>query len=158
MPPITIQPNDRHLTRYYSTIKELRAAQAEPTEGNMRRAFGTLLTSLGRRRKLTLIDEYATQGQGRRHIRPDGALIDEWKRPFAFWEAKDTSDNLYAEIENKKAAGYPLDNIIFEDTVSAVLYQGRLRSPPHNHPRKEKFRRAADPILQLQRTSAPEFQ
>ena len=123
MPPITIQPNDRHLTKYYSAIKELRAAQAKPTEGNLRRAFGTLLTGLGRRRKLTLIDEYATQGQGRRHIRPDGALVDEWKRPFAFWEAKDSSDNLFAEIENKKAVGYPLDNIIFEDTVTAVLYQ-----------------------------------
>jgi len=123
MPPITIQPNDRYLTRYYSTIKELRAAQAKPTEGNMRRAFGTLLTGLGRRRKLTLIDEYATQGQGRSHIRPDGALVDEWKRPFAFWEAKDSKDNLFAEIENKKAKGYPLDNIIFEDTVTAVLYQ-----------------------------------
>ncbi|MCY3798954.1 MAG: N-6 DNA methylase [Chloroflexi bacterium] len=89
----------------------------------MRRAFGTLLTGLGRRRKLTLIDEYATQGKGRRHIRPDGALVDEWKRPFAFWEAKDSGDNLFAEIENKKAVGYPLDNIIFEDTITAVLYQ-----------------------------------
>ncbi len=123
MAPITIQPNDRHLTKYYDTIKELRARQAKPTEGNMRRAFGTLLIGLGRRRKLTLIDEYATQGQGRRHIRPDGALVDEWKRPFAFWEAKDSGDNLFAEIENKKAVGYPLDNIIFEDTVTAVLYQ-----------------------------------
>lgn len=123
MARFTIQPNDRHLKKYYATIKELRAAQVQPTEGNMRRAFGTLLTGIGRRRKLTLIDEYATQGQGRRHIRPDGALVDEWKRPVAFWEAKDSSDNLYAEIENKKAKGYPLDNIIFEDTVTAVLYQ-----------------------------------
>ncbi len=123
MAKTTIQPNDRHLTKYYSTIKELRAAQAQPTEGNMRRAFGTLLTELGKRQKLTLIDEYSTQGQGRRHIRPDGALVDEWKRPFAFWEAKDSSDNLPAEIENKKSVGYPLDNIIFEDTVTAVLYQ-----------------------------------
>ena len=90
MAPITIQPNDRHLMKYYRTVRELRDAQVKPTEGNLRRAFGALLTGLGRRRKLTLIDEYTTQGQGRRHIRPDGALIDEWKRPFAFWEAKDS--------------------------------------------------------------------
>lgn len=123
MASTTIQPNDLQLKKYYDTIKELRNAQAKPTEGNMRRAFGTLLTGLGRRRKLTLIDEYATQGIGRRHIRPDGALVDEWQRPFAFWEAKDSSDNLYTEIEKKKAVGYPLDNIIFEDTITAVLYQ-----------------------------------
>ncbi len=139
MPPITIQPNDRHLSKYYSAIKELRAAQLKPTEGNMRRAFGTLLTSLGRRRKLTLIDEYATQGKGRRHIRPDGALVDEWKRPFAFWEAKDSSDNLFAEIENKKAVGYPLDNIIFEDTVTAVLYQDGIEARQTRIREKKNF-------------------
>lgn len=139
MASITIQPNDRHLTKYYSTIKELRDAQAEPTEGNMRRAFGTLLTGLGRRRKLTLIDEYGMQGRGRRHIRPDGALVDEWKRPFAFWEAKDSSDNLFAEIENKKEKGYPLDNIIFEDTVTAVLYQDGYESRRTSIREKQNF-------------------
>ncbi|MCY3581211.1 MAG: N-6 DNA methylase [Chloroflexi bacterium] len=123
MANITIQPSDQHLTKYYRTLQELLAVQAQPTEGNMRRAFGALLTGLGKRRKLTLIDEYSTQGLGKHRIRPDGALVDEWKRPFAFWEAKDSSDNLFAEIENKKAVGYPLDNIIFEDTVTAVLYQ-----------------------------------
>jgi hypothetical protein len=40
-----------------------------------------------------------------------------------FWEAKDTADNLKAEIEKKKKAGYPLSNIIFEDTATAILYQ-----------------------------------
>ncbi len=119
----TIQPNDSALKRYYRTIEELRTAQSQPTEGNMRRAFSALLTGLGRRRKLTFIDEYSTQGLGKRHIRPDGALVDEWKRTFAFWEAKDGNDNLYAEIEKKKDAGYPLNNIIFEDTKTAVLYQ-----------------------------------
>ena len=47
MARITIQPNDRHLAKYYETIKELRARQVEPTEGNTRRAFGTLLTRAG---------------------------------------------------------------------------------------------------------------
>ena len=124
MARITIQPNDRQLAKYYDTIKELRGQQSKPTEGNTRRAFGTLLTGLAKRRHLTLIEERqmrskTTDGS----IRADGSLVDTFNRPYAHWEAKDTSDNLYAEIENKKAAGYPLDNIIFEDTVTAVLYQ-----------------------------------
>ncbi|MFZ1011042.1 MAG: hypothetical protein WAN65_29660 [Candidatus Sulfotelmatobacter sp.] len=40
-------------------------------------------------------------------------------------EAKDTDDNLDEEIKKKKAKGYPLTNIIFEDTRTAVLYQSK---------------------------------
>ena len=40
-----------------------------------------------------------------------------------YWDAKDTSDKLDAEIEKKRKASYPLNNIIFEDTATAVLYQ-----------------------------------
>ncbi len=42
-----------------------------------------------------------------------------------WWEAKDTSDNLAAEIQKKLRAGYPARNTIFEDTQVAVLYQDR---------------------------------
>jgi hypothetical protein len=41
----------------------------------------------------------------------------------SWWEAKDTSDNLAAEIRKKLKAGYPSRNTIFEDTQVAVLYQ-----------------------------------
>ena len=124
MARITIQPNDRQLAKYYDTIKELRQQQSKPTEGNTRRAFGTLLTGLAKRRHLTLVEERQMRSKTTGgSIRTDGSLVDTFNRPYAHWEAKDTSDNLYAEIENKKAAGYPLDNIIFEDTVTAVLYQ-----------------------------------
>jgi hypothetical protein len=41
--------------------------------------------------------------------------------PFGYWEAKDTNDVLDEEIRKKTAAGYPRDNIIYEDTDSAVL-------------------------------------
>jgi hypothetical protein len=40
-----------------------------------------------------------------------------------YWEAKDTGDNLQTEIQKKIAKGYPLTNIIFEDTLQAYLYQ-----------------------------------
>ncbi len=79
---------------------------------------------MAKRRKLKLVEEHPTQAaNSTRTVRPDGALVDEFMRPFAFWEAKDSADNLFAEIDKKKAAGYPLKNIIFEDTVTAVLYQ-----------------------------------
>ncbi len=45
-----------------------------------------------------------------------------------WWEAKDTSDKLAAEIQKKLKAGYPNRNTIFEDTRLAVLYQDRAEA------------------------------
>ena len=56
-------------------------------------------------------------------IRPDGTFRDEYFLNRGYWEAKDTNDNLEAEIQKKIAKGYPLTNIIFEDTQRAYLYQ-----------------------------------
>ena len=40
-----------------------------------------------------------------------------------YWEAKDSHDDLDAEIQAKFNRGYPRDNIIFEDSLTAVLFQ-----------------------------------
>ena len=40
-----------------------------------------------------------------------------------YWEAKDTHDDLDAEIQAKFNRGYPRDNILFEDSQTAVLIQ-----------------------------------
>ena len=45
-----------------------------------------------------------------------------------YWEAKDTRDDLEAEINRKIARGYPLTNTIFEDTQRAILYQNGRRA------------------------------
>lgn len=43
--------------------------------------------------------------------------------PFGYWEAKDVGDNLEREIADKFRKGYPRDNIVFTDDVTAVLVQ-----------------------------------
>ena len=42
-----------------------------------------------------------------------------------YWEAKDTGDDLDVEIQKKFDRGYPRDNIVFEDSKTAVLVQNR---------------------------------
>ena len=56
------------------------------------------------------------------------------------WEAKDSHDGLEAEIQAKFNRGYPRDDIIFEDSRTAVLFQSgaeELRAdmsrPGHRH-------------------------
>lgn len=124
MAKISIHPQDKLLDSYYSSLKDLRQRQHIRHEGGTRRAFGELLSGIAKRKRWTLVEELSKKSSGsNRRIRLDGALRDQWQRPHAYWEAKDSADNLDAEIEKKIEAGYPLNNIIFEDTVTAVLYQ-----------------------------------
>src|SRR5712671_525339 len=53
----------------------------------------------------------------------DGALVYDVRVPFGYWEAKDEEDDLDKEIAAKFRRGYPRDNIIFEDSKTAVLIQ-----------------------------------
>ena len=50
-------------------------------------------------------------------------VLDEYGLPFAYWEAKDTDDDLLKAVEDKRDAGYPLDNILFQTPQRAILYQ-----------------------------------
>jgi predicted helicase len=45
--------------------------------------------------------------------------------PRGYCESKDTHDDLDTEIRKKRDKGYPLSNIIFEDSRVGVLYQNR---------------------------------
>ena len=60
------------------------------------------------------------------YIFPDGTLQDVFKLARGYWEAKDTDDDLDAEIQKKIGKKYPLTNTIFEDTRTAVLYQNGI--------------------------------
>ncbi len=56
-------------------------------------------------------------------IYPDGTIKDALRLDWGYWESKDTYDNLNLEIEKKLKAGYPDDNILFEDSQTVVLIQ-----------------------------------
>ena len=53
----------------------------------------------------------------------DGTVLNEYGLPFAYWEAKDMDDDLAKTIIDKREAGYPLDNILFQNPQRAILYQ-----------------------------------
>ena len=124
MPKVQIKPSDQALNNYYDNLKALRETQNIQHEGGTRRAFGTLLNEIAANLKWTLVEELSLKSShSNRLIRIDGALRDQLRLARAYWEAKDSQDDLEVEIEKKKERGYPLKNIIFEDTERAVLYQ-----------------------------------
>jgi predicted helicase len=108
------------LDRYY---KELEALKGKADyELAVRTPFLNLLTETARHVSWTLIPEQALPNGAR----PDGTLRDDY---FArgYWEAKGPDKDLEKEIADKIKKGYPLTNIIFENTKRAVLYQNKKR-------------------------------
>jgi len=95
-------------------------------EMSARSPFESLLQETARLRDWTFIAEL-TGKSGGVIIRPDGTLRDRNSLPRGYWEAKDTQDDLDTEIKRKIARGYPLSNIIFEDTQTGVLFQSKQK-------------------------------
>ncbi len=108
----------RAIDTYY---KELNVYQDKNVthETALRSAFQNLLAVFAQSASWTLIPEQRL-ANGKR---PDGTLRDAFNLPRGYWEAKDTKDDLATEIRKKISAGYPTNNIIFEDTRKAILYQ-----------------------------------
>ena len=110
-----------HIQQYHDELRRLIEYGGSDNESSIRRAFAVCLNSYCRdhREKLALIDELSY----RRGVYPDGTVKDSLRMPRGYWEAKDTRDDLDSEIQRKFNRGYPRDNIIFEDSQTAVLIQ-----------------------------------
>ena len=116
-------PSYPHIERYRTELQELIEFSGSDNELNIRPAFQGCLAAYCREHgeRLVLVPEL----EANRGVIPDGTVKDTLRMARGYWEAKDTHDNLDAEIQNKLNRGYPRDNIIFEDSQTAVLIQNR---------------------------------
>jgi predicted helicase len=115
----------QYIQSYWRKLDNLKQLSTS-NESNVRKAFEHLLENYGEEYHLTLISEYAFKPFNRVNtsdLKADGVLIDPLRIVHGWWEAKDEKDDLEKEIEAKLKKGYPSDNIIFEDTQTAVLLQ-----------------------------------
>ncbi|MEK7710604.1 MAG: type ISP restriction/modification enzyme [Planctomycetota bacterium] len=122
---VLIKPTHKAITEYYRTLADT-TAQGAANEMAIRRAFRELLATTAKLHGWTIIEEEShaadvVKGGGK--VQPDATFRDKNTLPRGYWEAKDTADDLDAEIRKKTKKGYSLVNTIFEDTRTAVLYQ-----------------------------------
>lgn len=109
---------------YRRTLAEQHRVTGSLNERVLRKAFADLLERVGRSHDLVFTNEWEGRGPRGNHIAVDGALLPAiLRKPFGYWEAKDTKDDLDREIALKRDKGYPDDNIIYEDTRTAILRQ-----------------------------------
>ena len=113
-------PSYPHIERYRAELAELIEFGGSDSELNIRPAFQGCLAAYCRdhRERLLLVPELAVGSNI-----PDGTVKDSLRMTRGYWEAKDTHDDLDAEIQAKFNRGYPNDNIVFEDSQTAVLFQ-----------------------------------
>ena len=113
-------PTYPHIDRYHADLAELIQFGGSANELSIRPAFQNCLAAYCRdhREKLALVPELQARGGV-----PDGTVKDTLRMARGYWEAKDSADDLDAEIQRKFARGYPKDNILFEDSRRAVLIQ-----------------------------------
>ena len=120
-----ISPTHSVIKTYYRDLKEIHA-QGVANELSTRSPFFNLLSDTARLHGWTTVAEM-TMKSGGRNLRPDATLRDRNNFPRGYWEAKDSADDLEAEIRKKSDLKYPLTNIIFEDTERGILYQNKER-------------------------------
>ena len=126
-----------HIEKYHADLERFIEFGGSDNEQSIRRAFAECLDSYCRdhREKLALVDELGATLRNK----PDGTVKDSLRMARGYWEAKDSHDNLDAEIQAKFNRGYPRDNIIFEDSQTAVLVQNASEAMRVNMSRGENL-------------------
>ena len=117
---MVVMPSYPHIEEYYARLQELIQFGGSDNEQSIRPAFLNCLAAYcsDHREKLVLVPELRAGA-----VIPDGTVKDTLRMARGYWEAKDTHDDLDSEIQNKFNRGYPQDNIVFEDSETAVLIQ-----------------------------------
>ena len=119
---LNLKPSHKAIRDYYATLQQY-AQQGITHEGAVSSPFDTLLHACAKQMNATFVPQHAMHTAAGNRIVIDGVVRHEHGFPFAYWEAKDIDDDLPKAIQEKRDAGYPLDNTLFQTPQRAILYQ-----------------------------------
>lgn len=108
---------------YYNSLERAIKYSKSPNEDTIKNYFWMLLNGYAHERNYEVVREVFCRGTKGRNVKPDGIVKNSWGLDVGYWESKDEKDDLQEEIDAKVNKGYPLTNILFEDSRTAVLYQ-----------------------------------
>ncbi len=108
---------------YHSEVEKIIQYGGSRKETSIRVAFQKLLESYCENPHFILIPELAYRTQYNTTVYPDGTVKNALRLPWGYWDRSDQDEDLDKEIQNKLTKGYPNDNILFEDSQTAVLIQ-----------------------------------
>lgn len=115
------------INNYYKHLDKAIKFGGSKNETSIKHAFYNLLNEYASQKDLFVAEEISTKSNKGNLIRFDGVVKDSLQNDWGYWESKDEFDDINEEIKNKFKKGYPSDNIIFEDTKTAILFQSGER-------------------------------
>ena len=122
MKKLNLKPTHKPIRDYYEALEQYE--QHDIThEGAVSNPFAFLLATCAKKAGVTLEPQHAMRSPKGNRIVIDGAIIDPYRLPIAYWEAKDIDDDLPKAVQEKRNKGYPFDNILFQNPARAILYQ-----------------------------------
>jgi len=111
------------INQYYNNIDRALQYGKSKNETAVRNYFWMLLNHYAKDNNYEVIPEVSTMGTKGSKVYPDAIVKNLWGLDVGLWESKDEADDINEEIDKKIKKGYPLTNILFEDTNTAVLFQ-----------------------------------
>jgi predicted helicase len=108
---------------YHRELEKIIQYGGSRHEKSIRDAFKNLLNGYCESQQFLLILELEYRTSDNTLVYPDGTIKDALRLPWGYWESKDQDDDLEQEVQAKLAKGYPSDNILFEDSQTAILIQ-----------------------------------
>jgi predicted helicase len=122
MPRLNLKPTHKIIKNFYQEMAALSELNIS-TEGSVAPAFASILRHCAGQYDLQFVEQYPLNRDGKRPLRTDGTLLDQFELRHGVWEAKDIKDNLARAIKQKFKAGYPNDNILFQTPQRLILWQ-----------------------------------
>ncbi len=122
MPQLNLKPTHKAIRDYYTTLQQYDQHDIRH-EGAVSNPFAFLLHACAKQADATLVPQYSMRTPKGNRIVLDGVILDAYGLPFAYWEAKDMDDDLHRAVHQKRDAGYPFDNILFQTPQRGILYQ-----------------------------------
>ncbi len=142
---------------YYKKLDSLIQHGGSRNEQSIRGAFENLLNSYCEPKNFIVVPELYYQTSKNTSVRLDGIIKDALRLAWGYWEAKDEFDDLDKEIEAKFFQGYPNDNIIFEDSQTAILIQNGSEVLRVNMKEAEKLDQILNQFLNYERPEVRDF-
>jgi predicted helicase len=112
--------------QYQNEVEKIIQFGGTRKETAIRNAFYHLLNEYAKQRGLMIVTEVTIKTPTGKNVTPDGTLKDMLRQDWGYWESKDESDIIDDEIKKKFDKGYPKENILFEDSQIAVLFQNGI--------------------------------
>jgi predicted helicase len=144
-------------SQYVAEVEKLYQYSGSKNETAIRFAFQKLLDSYCKARQLVLVPELEYLTPKGTAVNPDGTIKDALRISWGWWESKDEADDIDVEIAKKKQKGYPFDNILFEDSLTAVLIQNGVEQARISMHDPEALDQIIERLLEYERPEVATF-